>query len=465
MPEPNRLDGLRLEASPQEFSLLFRTPPEAAVAAWEQRVLPRLPKTSDLRNAEAGIPNPSLPWKSTDILWHGHSRAFYVARMTRADVLADIHGAVDRAIREGITFEQFKRDLKPLLQQKGWWSEDEPDQKSLVRNPQTGQDEWTRLGTTRRLRTIYETNLRVSYEAGNYRTMENVSDLLPYCVYKVAGHGKNRRPAHQQLDEMMFPNPPPGAIKPPNGWGCKCAIRPITRGKARRMGATIQESTPVTQSAQIGGKQVEIDGIALKGGKRFFPDPQWAYDISANSKAVEQLAWQKISRLPVTAQEAFLNSISQNPGLLAQRAAAFRTWIQGVKSSGIAKGEQMVVGWMNATIQAGVAANAGAAAASPVLTIPDGSILHALRPDKAALQALTLQEMEAIPSIVAQPLQVFWHEDGLILYGPAKPPTGATGPWFTRLVFKPGKGGVYSLTTTGKVQDSALTASRAVRIQ
>lgn len=465
MPDLNRLDGLRLDASAQEFSLMFRSPPEAAVAAWEQRVLPRMPRASDLRNAAAGIPNPSLPWRSIDILWHGHSRGFYVARMTRADILADIHAQVDRAIREGITFEQFKRDLKPLLKEKGWWSEDEPDQKSLVRNPQTGRDEWTRLGTTQRLRTIYSTNLRVSYEAGNYRTMESVSDLLPYCVYKVAGHGKNRRPTHQQLDGMVFSNPPPPSIKPPNGWGCKCKFRPITRGKARRMGATVPDFTPATQSVQIGGKQVEIEGISLKGGKRFFPEPQWAYDVSANSKAYEQLAWQKISGLPPAAQESFLKGIAKNPILLAQRTAAFQTWIQGVKSSAIAKGEQMSAGWMSPAIQAGVAGNSGIATVNPVLIIPDEGILHALRPGKAASQALSLDEAGEIPAIVANPLRTYWHDDALILYGPANAPPGATSQWFTRLVFKrEKKTGMYSLVTAGKVNESAL-ASGAVRIQ
>ena len=39
----------------------------------------------------------------------------------RRDVLQDIREAIDRALAEGRTFDQFREELTPLLKEKGWW--------------------------------------------------------------------------------------------------------------------------------------------------------------------------------------------------------------------------------------------------------------------------------------------------------------------------------------------------------
>jgi uncharacterized protein with gpF-like domain len=37
------------------------------------------------------------------------------------DVLSDLHNSVTAAIESGQSFETFKKNIKPVLQQKGWW--------------------------------------------------------------------------------------------------------------------------------------------------------------------------------------------------------------------------------------------------------------------------------------------------------------------------------------------------------
>ncbi len=61
----------------------------------------------------------SFDWR--DVWQQEHAHAFTVAKAARADILADIHEAVDNAIREGTTLHQFRKQLTPLLQKKGWW--------------------------------------------------------------------------------------------------------------------------------------------------------------------------------------------------------------------------------------------------------------------------------------------------------------------------------------------------------
>jgi uncharacterized protein with gpF-like domain len=55
-------------------------------------------------------------------VWHEeHATAFTVAKAMQLDVLSDLHTAVVDAMEKGRSFESLKKNIKPLLQQKGWW--------------------------------------------------------------------------------------------------------------------------------------------------------------------------------------------------------------------------------------------------------------------------------------------------------------------------------------------------------
>lgn len=62
-----------------------------------------------------------LTWNWREMWQAEHARAFTVAHCLRPDILADIRDAVDQAIAEGWTFQQFQERLTPILQAKGWW--------------------------------------------------------------------------------------------------------------------------------------------------------------------------------------------------------------------------------------------------------------------------------------------------------------------------------------------------------
>src|SRR5690606_4082132 len=92
---------------------------------------------------------PTRRWD--DILRDAHDTAFMVAGAEKADLLADLAAAVDRAVTEGVGLETFRRDFRSIVATRGWhgW---------------TG--EGTKAGEAWRSRVIYRTNAATSYAAG-----------------------------------------------------------------------------------------------------------------------------------------------------------------------------------------------------------------------------------------------------------------------------------------------------------
>lgn len=182
------------------------------------------------RRALDYIKNKSLrPAFSYKDVWNEeHATAFTVAKAMQIDVLSDLKNAVEKAIEGGTTFEQFKKELKPTLMQKGWWGRKE------MTDPLTGRTVNAQLGSDRRLKTIYQTNLRSAYQKGQYdRTME--SDAHPYLMYRI-GASVRHREQHLRWNNLILPKDDPlwNSIFPPNGYGCKCYTVAVTESRKRR---------------------------------------------------------------------------------------------------------------------------------------------------------------------------------------------------------------------------------------
>jgi uncharacterized protein with gpF-like domain len=73
------------------------------------------------KEALAYLKNKKLrPAFSYKDVWHEeHAAAFTVAKAMQLDVLSDLHTAVVDVLEHGQSFESFKKNIKPLLQQKG----------------------------------------------------------------------------------------------------------------------------------------------------------------------------------------------------------------------------------------------------------------------------------------------------------------------------------------------------------
>ena len=92
---------------------------------------------------------PTVKWD--DIQRAQHDRAFMVAGAQKADLLAVLAAAVDKAVSQGTTLDEFRRDFREIVERRGWhgW---------------TG--EGTKGGEAWRTKVIYKTNMATTYAAG-----------------------------------------------------------------------------------------------------------------------------------------------------------------------------------------------------------------------------------------------------------------------------------------------------------
>lgn len=158
-----------------------------------------------------------IPTQRWDDVWKAeHDTGFMVAGAVKADLLADLAAAVDKAVAEGGSIGAFRKDFRALVARHGW--------------DYRGGFDW-------RTRVIYSTNAATSYAAG--RVAQLKAGGFAYWVYRHSDSVLRPRPLHLAWDGLTLPPEHPfwKTHGPPNGWGCKCYLLGARDAKgARRLG-------------------------------------------------------------------------------------------------------------------------------------------------------------------------------------------------------------------------------------
>lgn len=167
----------------------------------------------------------SFDWR--DVAREEHLVAFVVAKAATADILADLHGGMLSSFSDGWTKERFVSELRPLLQAKGWWG------KKPQVDPLTGEERLVQLGSPARLRTIYDTNIRMAHAAGRWERFMASASTRPYLTYHHTDQA-HPRPEHQAWHKITLPIGHPfwRTHYCPNGWYCKCFVTSERRAEA-----------------------------------------------------------------------------------------------------------------------------------------------------------------------------------------------------------------------------------------
>jgi SPP1 gp7 family putative phage head morphogenesis protein len=171
----------------------------------------------------------SFDWR--DVREQEHVAAFVVAKAMQKDLLADIHGELVTALKDGMTRDEFVRKMTPILQAHGWWGVQErlDDETKQVREVQ--------LGSARRLKTIYDVNIRMAHAAGRWERLTKTmqpGDLLRYTAVIDSRTRAQHRAWHGvtlPIDHAFW-----DAHYPPNGWNCRCTTTTVLSQVARRRG-------------------------------------------------------------------------------------------------------------------------------------------------------------------------------------------------------------------------------------
>ena len=113
--------------------------------------------------------------------WHSvwqdsQAKAFTVSSVAKMDILEDIRGALDTALKDGKTEAWFSEQLTPILQEKGWWG------KRIDVGPDGGA-QVVKMGSPARLKLIYRQNMQTSYMAGRYKQMLENTDNRPWWTF------------------------------------------------------------------------------------------------------------------------------------------------------------------------------------------------------------------------------------------------------------------------------------------
>lgn len=205
----------------------------------------------------------------SDVWQAEHAKAFTVAKMMSRDLLETTRQALDQAMTDGQTFEQFKKNLAPKLQAAGWWG------RKQILDPVTGQMVNAQLGSNRRLKTIFATNMRVSYQVGNWQRAWATRQSFPFLRY-IHNDVRYPRPEHVAWHGTIRPIDDPwwNTHYPPCAWGCQCSTESLSQRMMDTQGYKVTDkpaSFPLRESLNTRtGEVTDVEqGI----------DPAWNYNV------------------------------------------------------------------------------------------------------------------------------------------------------------------------------------------
>lgn len=149
-----------------------------------------------------------------------HDFAFAVAGVTDEALLAELKSAIEVAIEKGQTFREWAAAIDDVLDALGWRGVDDKP--------------------PRRLKLIFDTNMRVARAAGQWARIERTAESgRAYLEYSL-GPAVKHREEHEawagtilRYDDAWW-----STHYPPNGFGCRCRVRQLSDAEAERRGVS-----------------------------------------------------------------------------------------------------------------------------------------------------------------------------------------------------------------------------------
>lgn len=336
----------------------------------------------------------------TDVWQEQNAVAFTVAGAQSASLVADFHEEITRAIADGTTLADFRKQFDAIVAKHGW--------------SYRGKRGW-------RTRVIFETNLRAAYQAGRWQQAWSLREERPFLRY-VAVQDQRTRPLHAKWHGTVLPITAEWwkTHYPPNGWGCRCTAQSLTARDLARRGYKVTDPAPL--SGGVPRRVDTPDGTRIEEVPPGI-DPGWAYNVgqASQSARLAQDAARDIGKMPADLGAIVGDSIAN----ATRRALAedFRTWLDGLAADGMRPdGTWRALGALSPQTIASLTEK-GAAPPTAGVAITADQVRHLLRDAKAAGgRALEMADVRRLPEIVDQPEAVLRERSSgllLLVFSPA----------------------------------------------
>ncbi|WP_136414811.1 phage minor head protein [Herbaspirillum sp. ST 5-3] len=321
-----------------------------------------------------------------DILKAAHDRAFIVAGAANADLVNDLHQAMQRRIEDGKGLEAFRKEFKDVVLKHGWvgW---------------TG--EGSAAGHAWRTRVIYQTNMATSYAAGRWKQLTNPAllSVRPYWKYHHADGVMHPRPLHVSWDGLVLPWDHPFWLThfPPNGWFCHCWVTAVDQKEYDKAKAEGRATPPPgwDTADPITGAPPGID----KG---------FDYAPGASvSKPLKEFIDEKLINLDAPVGASMYEAM--RPILQQEMQAAYQAFLGEVLADPVKRGRVAIVGAIAPETLAWLEANKAIVPVTAEIAVQDALIVgrKAIRHQEAG-DALTADDWARLPDILEKPDQILF---------------------------------------------------------
>ncbi len=333
-----------------------------------------------IANLRGKVPVATERWD--DLLGPVHGKQFTVAGAT-LDVVRDIQTSLLKALDEGQTLSQFRKDFDDTVQRNGWTYK--------------GKRGW-------RTELIFNTNMQSAYMAGRWQQIESNKDRRPYLEYR-AVKDDHTRPEHLAWDGLILHVDDPfwKTHYPPNGWNCRCTVRSYSLAELEAAGKKPSKS-PAIKKRNVRNKDGEVTDLVPIG-----IDAGWDHNVGESWLSPELALGQKLATMPMELQgTAVRQSINADyRQVLSQR---WDSWYKLARKDGKPRGVAQIIGYLPDGVAMGLAqAFPDVQLKSLSVGVFDSKTIHLEGAHKAAsAQAWPSDWIARLPELMGDYRAVLW---------------------------------------------------------
>lgn len=381
-----------------------------------------------------------------------HDAAFTVAKMMNLDLLRDTRAAVDKAIAEGQTFEMFRDNIEARLVEAGWWG------KAEMVDPASGEKKLVQLGSVRRLRTIYQTNMMTAYSAGHWQEIQDGKAAAPYLMYDAVDDDATRE-EHAAWDGTVLPADDPwwSTHMPPNGWNCRCGVIQLSDDQVKSLGLEVADQAPQGKEREYTNPRTGEVSMVPEG-----IDPGWAYNPgeARAQRVVQDLAGKAAAADPAMGAEAMKTlSAAEQVAFDAGHVA----WVDEVTSPAAPHPSMRLVGGLSVEDLKFLEAR-GTSPQSAMITL-NSRLITGKKAERhsTAGDALSMADWKRLSADLRAPAAVLLDKaSGNLMY--LLPGTGARPRLVVAIDFKEGQRRTNSIRSAFKMDPNALRDTKTYEL-